>query len=139
MNDLPQNDTVVCLAAMRKELLLRKRLSPTVSERERARLALEDAGPDDEVAVPLFQAFVTFCYLADLSTKDDAAHRAYLELLTAVNGALARHKNGWGLDLMVAISAPTYAALSSIPMTDVMLRMKARFTDAIRREGYEPI
>lgn len=135
MSDFPKNDTVVSLAAMRRELLLKKRLSPTVSERERRRLALETAGPNDEIAIPLFQAFVSYCYL-EAAKK---APEAQKELFGVVMSAMERRRNGWPFDLLAPVSAATFAEISSVQFTDVVQTMQGQFQRALVNEGYELI
>jgi hypothetical protein len=78
---------------------------------------------------------VSYCYL-------EAAQRGLAargELFKVIKSAVERHRNGWPLDLLVPISAATFAEISSVQFTEVVQTMQSKFQQALAREGYELI
>ena len=135
MNDLQKSGTVVCFAAMRKELLLRNRLSPTVSERERRRLLLETVAEDDScIAIPLFQAFVVYCYLNAVDQHSDIQQELIHKVSYASSYDVGKHA-----PLLVEISVKAFAVISELDMVTVVQAMSGKFQQELTHRGYERI
>lgn len=145
MNDFPKKDTVVSFAAMRKELLSKRRLSPTVAARARLSELRELAGEGDKIIVPFFQAAAMACYL-DNNRHIDGAEKAASELIIQIRDAVEAREfidpspSSLSLSpiaLFVEVSLSTFETFAMIPFDQIMRDMQAKFTDELSKHGYE--
>lgn len=137
MNDSPKNDTVVSFAAMRKELLSKNRLSPTVAARARLSEILSKAGPADKVLIPFFQAATMYCYLdhnRDISNWREARNDLKAAMDWTIGEGLI---NDAPMPLFCEIKQATFETFALLPFNEITDSMQGKFTAELERLGYE--
>lgn len=144
MNDSPNKGTVVSFAAMRAELLSKRRLSPTVDARERARAATEAIDDDAQYEIPLNQAFTILCYLNGVSQHPDVQwelnceigrHMDNLQFKVVPSGVSQRSS----LPVKIMVEGRSLKKISGIVLTDMIEDMHKRYEQAVHKEGGEMI
>lgn len=139
MNESPKSDSVVSLSAMRRELLLRNRLSPLVAARARLTELREKVGPADKVIIPFYQAATMMLYL-DHNRDIPNYREARNELEDALNEAMGSVKyNDKPLPLFVTVTEKTFELFAMIDGLTMIENMAGKFAAELGRMGYELI
>lgn len=115
---------------MRKELLSKNRLSPTVREREARRQQQENLEEGGAIAIPYFLAQLYFLYLNAIEQNP----ALQIKLQTAM---LQQTKvDDPKLPLFVDIDAGVYAETMNIQFEEALTTLKGMFTEELIKRGY---
>jgi len=139
MSEFPKTDSVVSFADMRRELLLRNRLSPIVAARARLSELREKAGPADKVIIPFYQAATVMLYL-DHNRDIPNYREARNELEDAIKEAMVSVKyNDKPIPLFVAISEKTFETFALLDGLTIIESMAGKFAAELEHTGHELI